>query len=72
MRRGCISLGEVRCDECQQFIPHPERYLAVAEKNGVEDEDGETCRYCAACALKKGYARYKEEKGEQIITFFEH
>ena len=71
MRRGCISLGEVQCDECQRIIPHPERYLAVDEKNGVEDEEGETRRYCVACALKKDYAHYKEEKGEQILTFFD-
>ena len=80
MRRGCISVGEVRCDECVRLspdpervprIPYPERYLAVDEKNGVEDEDGETRRYCVECALKKGYAHYKEEKGERVLTFFE-
>ena len=71
MHRGCISSGEVQCDECQRIIPHPERYLAVKEKNGVEDEEGETRRYCIACTVKKGYAHYKEEKGEQVLTFFE-
>jgi len=71
MRRGCISLGEVNCDECQRLIPYPERYLAVDERNGIEDEEGETRRYCVECCLKKGYARYKTEKGEQILTFLE-
>ena len=70
MRRGCISLGEVRCDDCNRIIPYPERYLAVGEKDGVEDEEGETTRYCVDCCLKKGYASYKMEKGENILTFF--
>ena len=72
MRRGCISLGEVQCDECHRTIPYPERYLAVDETtDGIEAEEGEARRYCAECSLKKGYAHYKVEKGEQILTFFE-
>ena len=70
MRRGCISLGEIKCDECQNTIPYPQRYLAVDEKDGVEAEEGELRRYCVECCLKKGYARYKEEKGEKVLTFF--
>jgi len=72
MHRGCISLGEVRCDVCHRTIPYPERYLAIDEEGGVEVEKGKTVRYCIECALKKGYARYpdKEEKGERILTFF--
>ena len=70
MRRGCISLGEVQCDVCQRTVPYPERYLAVDEEDGVEVEKGNTVRYCIQCALKKGYARYKEMKGEMVLTFF--
>ena len=70
MRRGCISLGEVYCNECQRNITYPERYLAVEEKDGEEKPDGELRRYCVECALKKGYAHYKVEKGEQVLTFF--
>lgn len=70
MRRGCISSGEVQCDECHRIIPHPERYLAVDEKDGVEVEEGEISRYCVECSLNKGYAHYKVEKGERILTFF--
>jgi hypothetical protein len=70
MRRGCISLGEVKCDECQRMIPYPERYLAIDEKDGIEDKEGETKRYCVKCCLKKSYAHYKTEKGEQVLTFF--
>ena len=69
MRRGCISLGQVKCDNCGQVIPYPERYLAIEEKEGVEVEEGEegkTSYYCVECALKKGYAHYKVEKGEPI------
>jgi len=64
-------LGEIQCDECHNTIPYPQRYLVVDEKDGIEDEDGETRRYCAECSLKKGYAHYKEEKGERLLTFFE-
>ncbi len=70
MRRGCMSLGEVRCDICQHTIPYPEQYLAVDEKDGVEAEDGVTVCYCVQCALEKGYAHYREAKGEMILTFF--
>ena len=69
MRRGCISLGETRCDECYRLIPYSERYLAI-EEEGTEIEEGKTLHYCIECALKKGYAYYKEEKGERILTFF--
>ncbi len=71
MRRGCISLGEVQCDECHSVILYPERYLVIDEKDGAEDEEGETHRYCVECSLKKNYAHYKTEKGERILTFFE-
>ena len=71
MRRGCISLGEVQCDECQRTIPSPERYLVVDEKDGIEGEEGYTRRYCVECSLKKKYAHYKTEKGDQVLTFFE-
>ena len=71
MRRGCISLGEIQCDSCQQIIPYPERYLGVDEKDGAEDEEGEVKRYCVKCCLEKGYAHYKFEKGEQVLTFFQ-
>ncbi len=70
MRRGCISLGNVQCDECHRIIPYLEHYLAVDEKDGIEVEKGETSRYCVDCCLKKGYAHYREEKGEQTLTFF--
>lgn len=69
MRRGCISLGDVSCNECGRVIAYPERYLALDEENGQEVEKGDTVRYCVECALAKGYAHYKEEKGERILSF---
>ena len=63
MRRGCIAVGEVRCDGCGRIVRHPERYL-------LTDEEGKASRYCVDCCLERGYARYKEEKGEQVLTFF--
>ena len=71
MRRGSISLGEVQCDQCHRVIPYPERYLAIDEKDSVEAGDGTTFRYCIKCSLEKGYAHYRVEKGERILTFFE-
>ena len=63
MRRGCISLGNVQCDDCHRIIPHPERYLSVEEPEGVN-----LC-LCIDCCLKRGYADYKSEKGESVLTF---
>ncbi len=64
MRRGCISLGEVRCDDCHHIIPYPERYLIV------EETEGAILRLCVDCCLKKGYVDHKREKGERVTTFF--
>jgi hypothetical protein len=64
MRRGCISLGGVECDGCHQIIPHSERYLIIEGKDGV------TVSLCVKCCLEKGYARYREDKREQVLTFF--
>lgn len=65
MRRGCISLVQVECDDCHRIIPYPERYLAV------DEEEGTTLHLCSDCSLKRGYARYKVERGETVLTFLE-
>jgi hypothetical protein len=70
MRRGCISLGEVKCDKCHKEIAIYDRYLIIEEEKGNEVDKGKTSSYCVNCAVKKGYAVYKEEKGEKILTFF--
>ena len=65
MRQGCISLGEVQCDDCHHIIPHSKRYLIIEETEGV------ILRLCVNCCLGKGYAGYKEEKkGKKVLTFF--
>ncbi len=70
MRQGCISLGKVQCDGCQNIIPYTGRYLMVHEENGVESESGERRSYCVKCSEDRGYAEYRGEKGERILTFF--
>jgi hypothetical protein len=70
MRRRCVSLGEVKCNECHNTIPYPDRYLAIEEENGIEVEEGATHRYCDECSLKKGYAQYKDEGNERVLTYF--
>jgi len=42
----------------------------VDEEDGVEVEKGKTSHYCLDCCLEKGYAEYREEKGERVLTFF--
>ena len=71
MRRGCISVGQVKCDICGRLIPYPERYLMVDEnEKGKEVErGGKSVRYCIEDALKKGYAHRREVKGEMVLTF---
>ena len=71
MRRGCIAIGEVRCDGCGRIIRHPERYLAIDEADGVEVEEGNILHYCKECSQSRGYAHYEEEKGEWVFTFFQ-
>jgi len=69
MNRGCICVGEIKCDSCQELIEQGEMYLLMEE----EDEgkgDGKKSRFCAECCAAKGYAAYKEEKGEKVLTFF--
>ncbi|MFC1897572.1 hypothetical protein ACFLX8_03290 [Chloroflexota bacterium] len=70
MRQGCISLGEVQCDSCNRIIPYLERYLTVNEVDDVDTENEKTSHYCLSCCLKKGYAHYRNERDEQILTFF--
>ena len=64
MRRGCIAIGEVKCDDCHRIIEHGEQYLLIEEK------EGEKLRFCIDCCFNKGYAAYENEKGEQVLTFF--
>ena len=71
MRRGCLSVGTVSCDICKRKIPYPERYVMVDEdaKGNEVEKGGKSVRYCIEDAQKKGYAHYKEIKGEMLLTF---
>ena len=71
MRRGCLSVGTVSCDICKRKIPYPERYVMVDEdaKGNEVEKGGKSVRYCIEDAQKKGYARYKDIKGEMMLTF---
>jgi hypothetical protein len=64
MRRGCIAIDEVQCDGCHRPIEYGGRYLVIGS------EEGDQQRLCVDCCLSRGYASYRTEKGEQIITFF--
>jgi hypothetical protein len=64
MRRACLSLGDIHCDQCQRLIEHSEQYLIITE------EDGERKQLCADCSLEQGFAHYKEDKRERVLTFF--
>ena len=64
MDRGCVALGEIKCDGCNHLIEQGQRYLLM------EAKEGEKSRFCVECCLTKDYAAYKSEKGEQVLTFF--
>lgn len=64
MNRGCIAVGEIKCDGGNHLIGQGERYLLIEEK-----ENEKAC-LCVECCLSKGYAAYVKEKGEEVLTFF--
>ena len=63
MRRGCIAVGIIKCDNCGSNIEHGDRYLLI---NG---DNNKKIRYCVNCSIKKKYAKYITEKGEKILSF---
>ncbi len=70
MLRGCISLGDIQCDQCHRNVAHSERYLAIDAEDDAGAEKGRPTHYCVECALDRGYAYYKQDRGEKILTFF--
>jgi len=68
MRIGCIAGSEIICDGCAKTLKYPQRYLLIEGEEAVAD--GGPARYCIDCALAKGYAAKRVEKGEEILTFF--
>jgi hypothetical protein len=63
MRRGCIAVGKVECDDCGRPIKYGERYLLV------EGEVDERQRLCIDCCGRLGYLSYETEKTKEIVTF---
>ena len=64
MNRGCVAVGEIRCDNCQRLIEAGHRYLLLEEK------EGEKSCFCVECSVAKGYAVYVKDKWEEVLTFF--
>jgi hypothetical protein len=71
MRRGCIAQGLIYCSKCGGEINPANRYLVIDEdeKGNEVEEKGISHIYCVECALEKGYAHYRESKGERILSF---
>ena len=64
MRRGCISLGHVQCDDCHRIIDYLEPYLVT------DETEGKILHLCFDCALNMGFVHYRQEKGDRVVTFF--
>ena len=63
MNRGCISIGQMNCDECHRVIEDGEQYF-------LKEDAAKREHFCIDCCLKKGYASQFVEKSEKLITFF--
>ena len=62
MRRGCIAVGNVKCDACHRVVRHGERYLTL-------DEEDVKCRLCVDCCVARGYTSSRLEKGKEVLSF---
>ena len=63
MRRGCISLGTIKCDNCERLIPYPNRYMLMENKNG------DSVHLCATCCLDQGLGKYAPKKDSSEVEF---
>jgi hypothetical protein len=63
MRRGCISLGNIKCDECHRTILYPERYLSI------EISKGKNQTLCMDCCLEKGLVKPESSKEGAEMLF---
>ena len=63
MRRGCISLGNINCDECHRSILYPERYLSL------EEPKGKFRTLCMNCAQGLGLVKPGSERGDPEKLF---
>jgi sulfur relay (sulfurtransferase) complex TusBCD TusD component (DsrE family) len=63
MRRGCISLGNIKCDQCHRNILYPERYLSL------EQAKGHNLALCLNCCEEKGLLKTESEKAGTELLF---
>ena len=63
MRRGCISLGNIKCDKCHRTILYPERYLFL------EEGKGKTQVMCMDCCQECGMVKAGSEKEDAALLF---
>lgn len=63
MRRGCISLGNIKCDKCHRIISYPERYLSLEESKGKHQI------LCMECCQEKGMVKTESTKEGAEILF---
>ena len=63
MRRGCIAIGTMECDDCHRPLRYGERYLLI------DGEGEEKQRLCIDCCRRLGYVSYETEKANEITTF---
>jgi len=62
VRRGCISLGNIKCDQCGRAILYPERYLSV-------EEEGKSKTMCMNCCQKKNLVKPENDKEGAEMLF---
>jgi hypothetical protein len=63
VRRGCISLGNITCDECHRTILYPERYLSL------EIAKGKSKTMCMDCCAEKGLVKPESDKEDAEMIF---
>jgi hypothetical protein len=63
MKRGCISLGNIKCDECHRNILYPERYLSV------EITKSKSQTLCMNCCIEKGLVKPESDKEGAEMLF---
>jgi hypothetical protein len=63
MRRGCISLGNIKCDGCHRIILYPERYLYLEEGKNKHQT------LCMDCCQAKGLVKAGSEKDDAEVLF---
>jgi hypothetical protein len=63
MRRGCISLGNIKCDVCHRTILYPERYLSM------EEAGSRSLNVCMVCCQEKGLVKTESENDNAESLF---